>query len=109
MRRLALLSVLLAAGCASEPTTGALPRTDRALPPPTLSEGPAGARCADHAAALPMLVGRPESQVRSALAAMPGIRSIRLLAPNQPATRDFRVDRVGGVVRDGVVESLACG
>ena len=104
-----MLLVLLAAGCATEPPGGALPRTDRALPPPALSEGPAGARCADHAAALPRLVGRPEAEVRSALAAMPGIRAIRLLAPSQPATRDYREDRVGGVLRGGVVESLACG
>lgn len=109
MRRFAPILVLLAAGCATEPAAPALPRGDRALPPPYLSEGPAGTRCDDHAAALPRLLGRPESQVRSALAAMPGIRNIRLLAPNQPATRDYRVDRVGGVVRDGVVESLACG
>lgn len=109
MRPLALLLVLLAAGCATEPATAPLPRGDRALPPPGLSEAPAGARCADHAAALPALVGRPEAEVRAALAAMPGIRTIRLLAPNQPATRDYRVDRVGGVVRNGVVESLACG
>ncbi|WP_439597336.1 hypothetical protein [Falsiroseomonas sp.] len=107
MRRLALL--LLLAGCATEPAMAPMPRSDRALPPPGLSEGPAGARCADHADALPALVGRPEAEVRSALAAMPGIRSIRLLAPDQPATRDYRVDRVGGVVRGGVVESLGCG
>ncbi len=109
MRRLALLLVLIAAGCGTQSTAPALPRTDRALPPPGLSEGPAGARCADHAAALPALVGRPEAEVRSALAEMPGIRTIRLLAPGQPATRDYREDRVGGVVRAGVVESLACG
>ncbi|MBU8545665.1 MULTISPECIES: hypothetical protein [Roseomonadaceae] len=109
MRRLALLLVGFAAACATEPATAPLPRGDRALPPPALSEGPAGGRCADHAEALPALVGRPEAEVRAALGAMPGIRTIRLLAPNQPATRDYRVDRAGGVVQGGVVESLACG
>ncbi|NKC33054.1 hypothetical protein [Falsiroseomonas selenitidurans] len=108
MRITLLACLLLAAGCANDPQP-APPSADRALPPPALSEGPAGARCADHAAALPALIGRPEAAVRAALAAMPGIRSIRLLAPDQPATRDFRADRVGGVVREGVVESLACG
>ncbi|MBU8538826.1 hypothetical protein [Falsiroseomonas tokyonensis] len=113
MRRLSPILLLLAAGCATEPgpvsAAGPLPRSDRALPPPALSEGPGGIRCADHADALPALIGQPEAEVRAALSGLRGIRTIRLLAPNQPATRDYREDRVGGVVRNGVVESLACG
>ncbi|MGG5887188.1 I78 family peptidase inhibitor [Falsiroseomonas sp. HC035] len=102
MTRLAFAALLLAAGCAESPMAIPL-RSDRALPPPAL------VGCAEHAVAVAELSGRPEAEVRTALAAMPGIRTIRLLAPGQPATRDFRPDRVGGVVEDGVVRNLACG
>lgn len=109
MHRIALLILLLAAGCAPQQAGPAMPRGDRALPPPGLSERSARGGCADHAAALPALVGRPEAEVRRALSAMPGIGSIQMLAPDQPATRDYRHDRVRGLVRGGLVERLACG
>jgi hypothetical protein len=101
MNRLALVALLLA-GCAETPRAIPL-RTDSALPPPAIGG------CSAHEAALPALNGKPEAEVRAALGALPGIRTIRLLAPGQPATRDFRPDRVGGVVEGGVVTGLACG
>jgi hypothetical protein len=101
MIRLAFVALLLG-GCAE--TSREIPlRADRALPPPAMGG------CSEHAAAFPALAGKPEAEVRAALATMPGIRTIRLLAPGQPATRDFRSDRVGGVVEGGVVSGLACG
>lgn len=109
MKRLALLPLLLAAACAAETPVAPLARGDRALPPPALSDGLPPGRCVDHAEQLQALVGKPEAEVRAALDALPGIRAIRLLAPNQPATQDYRPDRVTGLLRDGVVERLSCG
>ena len=65
--------------------------------------------CEDHREAIAALTGKTEAEARAALATMPGVRTIRLLAPNQPATMDLRPDRVTGLVRDGRVERIGCG
>jgi hypothetical protein len=67
------------------------------------------ATCEDHREAIAALTGKTEAEARAALARMPGVRTIRLLAPNQPATMDLRPDRVTGLVRDGRVAQIGCG
>jgi hypothetical protein len=68
-----------------------------------------GPVCEDHREAIAALVGKTEAEARAALARMPGVKTIRLLAPNQPATMDLRPDRVTGLVRDGRVAQIGCG
>ena len=81
-----------AAGCAQQP----------AAPPE-----PEG--CARHQAAFPALIGGSEAAARAALAAMPGIRTIRSGGPDTPMTRDFRPDRASILVENGVVTRISCG
>jgi hypothetical protein len=69
----------------------------------------AGPVCEDHREAIAALAGKTEAEARAALARMPGVRTIRLLGPNQPATMDLRPDRVTGLVRDGKLEQIGCG
>jgi hypothetical protein len=68
-----------------------------------------GAVCEDHREAIAALTGKTEAEARAALARLPGVRTVRLLGPNQPATMDLRPDRVTGLVRDGRVERIGCG
>ena len=67
------------------------------------------ATCAANEARFPALIGRPQAEVEAALRAMPGIGVLRALAPNAPATTDYRGDRATLTVVNGRVRSIVCG
>ena len=92
MRRRGLVSLLAAGGLGASPAA--------AQP---------SAGCAPHEAGFAALVGRPEAEVRAALAAMPGIRLVRSGGPTSPMTMDYLHDRVTLLVQDGRVVRLTCG
>ncbi|MBR0651389.1 peptidase inhibitor I78 [Roseomonas terrae] len=69
----------------------------------------AAAGCAAHEASFPALIGRSEADVRTALAAMPGIRAVRVGGPDTMMTQDFREDRATVLVVDGAVRRITCG
>lgn len=83
---------LAASACAQAPAT------------PAPEEG-----CARHAASFDRLLGGSGDAARTALLAMPGIKSVRVVGPDQPVTMDYRHDRATVVVRDGKVEKITCG
>jgi len=65
--------------------------------------------CARHAAEFAALAGSSERDTLDALRAMPGIRAIRVGAPDSPMTQDWRSDRATVIVRDGRVVRVTCG
>ena len=65
--------------------------------------------CAPHAASFGRLLGGDAEAARTALLAMPGIKTVRVVGPNQPVTMDYRHDRATMVARDGKVEKITCG
>ena len=67
------------------------------------------ANCAQNEARFPALIGRPQAEVEAALRAMPGIGVLRALAPNAPATTDYRGNRATLTIVDGRVRSIVCG
>jgi hypothetical protein len=92
----ALALPLLLAACATP-----APPTPIAEAPPTT--------CAAHAGAFRALIGMTEAEVRAALAAMPGIRSVRIDRPGAPSAAAAPDDRVAIVVSRGRVIRIACG
>lgn len=76
---------------------------------PTPPAAPEEGGCAAHRAAFPALIGRSEAEVRTALGAMVGIRTIRAGGPNTPMTRDYRQDRATLLVENAVVSRIDCG
>ena len=104
IRRLPLAAMPLLAACADSPAERAWP-ANAALPPPGL----AASGCAAHVEAYGALIGRPEAEVRAALGAMPGIRTIRAGGPGTALTRDYRPDRATILLREGRAERIDCG
>ena len=96
MRALPLGVLALLAACAEQ-----APPSAEAAAPPT--------ECAAHEPEFRALIGLTEAEVRAALGAMPGIRSVRSGAPNAPMTSDFRIDRATIVVSRGRVIRIGCG
>lgn len=68
-----------------------------------------GGGCARHEAAFGPLLGQPVAPVRAALDAMAGIRTLRVIAPGDPVTQDFRPDRATVEVEGGRVVRIRCG
>lgn len=104
IRRLMLAALPLLAACQSPEPERAWPARS-ALPPPGL----AATGCAAHAEAFGPLLGRPEAEVRAALGAMAGIRTVRAGGPGAAMTRDYRPDRATILLRDGRAERIDCG
>ncbi len=96
MRAVSLVVLLVLAACA-----------DQAPPPAQAAAAPT--ECASHEPEFRPLIGMTEAEVRTALAAMPGIRSVRSGPPNAPMTSDFRIDRATIVVSRGRVIRIGCG
>lgn len=96
MRSLVLALPLLTAACAAP-----------APPPPAAATAPT--ECAAHESAFRALIGMTEAEVRGALAAMPGIRTVRAGGPAAPMTTDFRIDRATLTVQNRRVTRIVCG
>jgi hypothetical protein len=97
---LALTALLASAGPAP-----AQPAPAQPAPAQPAKEG-----CTRHEAAFAPLLGRPEAEVRVALAGMPGIGIVRAGGPSAPMTSDHRPDRATLLLRpDGTVQQITCG
>ncbi|WP_135466233.1 I78 family peptidase inhibitor [Crenalkalicoccus roseus] len=70
---------------------------------------PGGGECARNEDRFPALLGRPAEEARAALERMPGIRTVRMVGPDDMVTMDHRPDRVTVRARGGRVESIRCG
>ena len=77
------------------------------LAAPALAQPAVG--CAQHEGAFAALLGRNEAAVRAALAALPGIRTIRVGGPASAMTQDYSPDRATVLVDRGVVLRITCG
>ncbi len=92
------------AACASGPAPTPAP-----APAPDGTPSPAGMQC--HADAAGAAIGQqPSAAVVARARTDAGARTTRVLHPGQPATMDFRQDRLNiRLDDDGVVKSLDCG
>jgi hypothetical protein len=65
---------------------------------------------ARHRAEFAVLLGRPQAEVRAALLAMPGLRSVRAGGRTAPMTQDYRPDRATVLLDDhGRAVRITCG